>query len=208
MVRPALLDRTGLQGRQKPGLEVGQDPAHRPGAPTRRASPATGWCCRWQHCWPWPMAPGWKTPMTAGLLQATYARRPKPAPYWIRGRRLPGAATPGAGRYGPSASSATASTGCGVCCSGAASGAGSGCCPNPGRNPNQPWRSPTMPLRDNTIHTPVRGAAPSHRPSERRAPGNRVGGRQSVGHGARTPFVIGLVARHRRIRSGPTGPDR
>ena len=32
LVRPALLDRTGLQGRQKPGLEVGQDPAHRPGA--------------------------------------------------------------------------------------------------------------------------------------------------------------------------------
>ena len=64
----------------------------RPGGPTRRASPATGWCCRWQHCWPWPMAPGWKTPMTAGLLQATCARRPR--------RRLPGAATPGAGRYG------------------------------------------------------------------------------------------------------------
>ena len=82
----------------------------------RRASPATGWCCRWQHCWPWPMAPGWKTPMTAGLLQATCARRPR--------RRLPGAATPGAGRYGPSASSATALTGCGGCCSGAASGPG------------------------------------------------------------------------------------
>ena len=64
----------------------------------------------------------------------------------------------GAGRYGPSASSATASTGCGGCCSGAASGAGSGCCLSLGRNPNQPWRSPTMPLRDNTIHTPVRGA--------------------------------------------------
>ena len=25
-------------------------------------SPATGWCSRWRHCWPWPTAPGWKTP--------------------------------------------------------------------------------------------------------------------------------------------------
>ena len=83
----------------------------KPGAPTQRVSPATGWCCRWRRCWPRPTAPGWKTPMTAGLPQATCARRPKPDPYWIRGRRLPGAATPGAGRYGPSASSATASTG-------------------------------------------------------------------------------------------------
>ena len=31
----------------------------RPGAPTRPASPATGWCCRWLPCWPWPTAPGW-----------------------------------------------------------------------------------------------------------------------------------------------------
>ena len=31
LVRPALLDRTGLQGHQEPGLEVGQDPPHRPG---------------------------------------------------------------------------------------------------------------------------------------------------------------------------------
>ena len=67
----------------------------------------------------------------------------------------PGAATPGAGRYGPSASSATASTGCGGCCSGDASGAASGCCPNLGRNPNQIWRLLAMPLRENLIHTPV-----------------------------------------------------
>ena len=119
----------------------------RPGAPTRRASPATGWCCRWQHCWPWPMAPGWKTPMTAGLLQATCARRPR--------RRLPGAATLGVGRYGPSASSATALTGCGGCCSGAASGAGSGCCLSPGRNPSPTWRLLAMPLRKNPLHTLV-----------------------------------------------------
>ena len=77
---------------------------------------------------PGAMTPGWKTPMTAGLPQATCARRPR--------RRIPGAATPGAGRYGPSASSATASTGCGGCCSEDGSGAGSGCCPNLGRNPN------------------------------------------------------------------------
>ena len=30
LVRPALLDRVGLQGPQEPGLEVGQDAAHRP----------------------------------------------------------------------------------------------------------------------------------------------------------------------------------
>ena len=85
--------------------------------------------------------------MTAGLLQATCARRPR--------RRLPGAATPGAGRYGPSASSATASTGCGGCCSGAASGAGSSCCLSPGRNPSPSWRLLAMPLRKNPLHTPV-----------------------------------------------------
>ena len=67
----------------------------------------------------------------------------------------PGAATPGAGRYGPSASSATALTACGGCCSGAASGAESGCCLSPGRNPSPTWRSPAMPLRDNPIHTLV-----------------------------------------------------
>ena len=38
LVRPALLDRTGLQGRQKPGLEVGQDQENRPGPHL----PATG----------------------------------------------------------------------------------------------------------------------------------------------------------------------
>ena len=85
--------------------------------------------------------------MTAGLLQATCARRPR--------RRLPGAATPGAGRYGPSASSATASTGCGGCCSGAASGAGSGCCLSLGRNPSR--RLLAMRLSENPIHTLVSG---------------------------------------------------
>ena len=123
----------------------------RPQGPIRRGSPATGWCCRWRRCWPWPMAPGWKTPMTAGLPQATCARRPR--------RRIPGAATPGAGRYGPSASSATASTGCGGCCSGAASGAGSGCCLSPGRNPSPTWRLLAMPLRENPLHTLVRGGS-------------------------------------------------
>ena len=29
----------------------------RRGAPTQPASPTTGWCCRWPHCWPWPTAP-------------------------------------------------------------------------------------------------------------------------------------------------------
>ena len=37
---------------------------------TRRTDPARVsrhcWCCRWPRCWPWPTAPGWKTPMTAG----------------------------------------------------------------------------------------------------------------------------------------------
>ena len=31
------------QGHQEPGLEMGQDPPHRP-------HPATGWCCRWPPC--------------------------------------------------------------------------------------------------------------------------------------------------------------
>ena len=136
----------------------------RPEGPIRRGSPATGWCCRWRRCWPWPMAPGWKTPMTAGLPQATCARRPR--------RRIPGAATPGAGRYGPSASSATASTGCGGCCSGDASGAASGCCPNLGRNPNQIWRLLAMPLRENLIHTPV---SPREPPKFFRKPPFRCG---------------------------------
>ena len=146
----ALLDRTGLQGRQKPGLEVGQDQKDRSGADL---PPLAGE--RWRRCWPWPMAPGWKTPMTAGLPQATCARRPR--------RRIPGVATPGAGRYGPSASSATASTGCGGCCSEDGSGAGSGCCPNLGRNPNQIWRLFAMPLPENPIHTPVSPSPPPHR---------------------------------------------
>ena len=64
---------------------------------------------------------------------------------------------PWAGRYGPSASSATALTGCGGCCSRAASGAGSGCCLSPGRNPSPTWRLLAMPLRKNPLHTPVRG---------------------------------------------------
>ena len=156
LVRPALLDRTGLQS--LPSAPTGgpskawAGSGTRPEGPIRRGSPATGWCCRWRRCWPWPMAPGWKTPMTAGLPQATCAHRPR--------RRLPGAATPGAGRYGPSASSATASTGCGGCCSGAASGAASGCCPNPGRNPSPTWKSPTMPLPENPLHTLVRAQVP------------------------------------------------
>ena len=37
----------------------------------------------------------------------------------------------------------------------AGSGAGYGCCPNPGRNPGPTWRSPAMPLHENPIHTPV-----------------------------------------------------
>ena len=93
--------------------------------------------------------------MTAGLPQATCARRPR--------RRIPGAATPGAGRYGPSASSATASTGCGGCCSEDGSGAGSGCCPNLGRNPNQIWRLLAMPLRKNPLHTLVSLGSLRHR---------------------------------------------
>ena len=47
------------------------------GERTRRASPATGSCSRWPRCLPWPMAPGWKTPMTAGLPQAPCGRRPE-----------------------------------------------------------------------------------------------------------------------------------
>ena len=49
----------------------------RPAASARRVSPAIGWYCRWLPCWPWPTAPRWKTPRTAGLTQATCGRRPR-----------------------------------------------------------------------------------------------------------------------------------
>ena len=57
----------------------------RPGERTLPASPATGWRCRWRRCWPpypvrgrlWATAPGWRTPMTAALPQATCGRPPK-----------------------------------------------------------------------------------------------------------------------------------
>ena len=89
LVRPALLDRVGLQGPQEPGLEVGQDAAHRP----HPRLPGTGSSCRWPPCWPWPMAPGWRTPRSGGLLQATCGRRPK--------RWLPITVTLGAVRRAP-----------------------------------------------------------------------------------------------------------
>ena len=98
----------------------------RPEGPIRRGSPATGWCCRWRRCWPWPMA---KTPMTAA------------------GRRIPGAATPRAGRYGPSASSATASTGCRLLLRGRL---WSRLLPNL-RTQAQPGDYSAMPLRENLI---------------------------------------------------------
>ena len=91
LVRPALLDRTGLQGPSRAWAGSGT----RPGERTRRASPATGSCCRWPRCLPWPMAPGWKTPMTAGLPQATCGRRP--------GRCRPSITTVGRSRDGGSA---------------------------------------------------------------------------------------------------------
>ena len=61
----------------------------------------------------------------------------------------------GSSRDAPSASSATASPGGGGCCTEAVSGAASGCCPNPGRNPSPTCRSSTMPPGDSPIHTPV-----------------------------------------------------
>ena len=57
------------------------------------ASPGTGSSCRWPPCWPWPMAPGWRTPRSGGLLQATCGRRPK--------RWLPITVTLGAVRRAP-----------------------------------------------------------------------------------------------------------
>ena len=102
LVRSPLLDRTGLQGHQEHGLEVGQDQKDR----TPPASPATGWCFRWRRSWPWPTAPGRKTPMTAGSPQATCGRRPS--------RLLPSIATVGRSRNGRSAYSGAASIGCAV----------------------------------------------------------------------------------------------
>ena len=97
------------------------------------------------RCWPWPMAPGWKTPRTGGSPQAICAHRPKPAPYWIRGQ-LPIIGTREAVRRAPSASFATASTGSGACCSKVASGAASGCC-HPGPNPSPTWKHLTYPCQ-------------------------------------------------------------
>ena len=48
----------------------------RPAGPAQPASPGIGWCCRWRRCWLWPMAPGWKTPMTGGWPPAACERRP------------------------------------------------------------------------------------------------------------------------------------
>ena len=91
--------------------------------------------------------PEWKTPRIGGLPQAACGHRPK--------RWLPITVTPVAVRRAPSASFATASTGSGACCSRAASGAASGCCPNPGRNPSSTWRLLAMSHRKNPIPTPV-----------------------------------------------------
>ena len=67
----------------------------KPAGPTRRVSLGIGSCCRWRRCWPWPMAPGWKTPTPGGLRPAICAHRPRP---WLL-RTL----TLGVGRDGPSA---------------------------------------------------------------------------------------------------------
>ena len=99
LVRAALLDRTGLQS--LPSATTGgpsrawAGSGTRPGAPTRHASPDTGWRCRWRRCWPWPTAPGSKTPRTAGSPQAVCGRRPR---LW-----LPITGTLGAVRCAPSA---------------------------------------------------------------------------------------------------------
>ena len=171
--RPPILDRAGLQslppattgGHQEPGLEVGQDQAHQPGARLPPLAGAVGGDAPGpglrRQSLPPATTGGWKTPMTAGLPQATCGRRPMPAPYWIRGRCRPGIATVGRSRNGRSASSATASTDCGGCCSRAVSGAGSGCCPNPGPNPSPTWKSPATPPPENPLHTPVSPPPPA-----------------------------------------------
>ena len=65
LVRPA----PGSSWASRPsraGLEVGQDAAHRPHPRLPAlARPVGG------HPGPWPMAPGWRTPRSGGLLQAT-----------------------------------------------------------------------------------------------------------------------------------------
>ncbi len=50
----------------------------------------------------------------------------------------------------------TASTGSGACCLKDAFGYASGCCPNPGHNPNSTWRSPIMRPR-NCRYIPLSG---------------------------------------------------
>ena len=67
----------------------------RPAGPAQPASPGIGWCCRWRRCWLWPMAPGWKTPMTGGWPPAACERRP--------GLWCPLTAVAHSSRYEPSA---------------------------------------------------------------------------------------------------------
>ena len=90
------------------------------------------------------------------IAPANLRTPPKAGPVLERGRWLPRISTPGVGRDGLSASSATALTGSGGCGSEAGSGAASGCCLNPGPNPSPTWKSPAMRLPENTLHTPVR----------------------------------------------------
>ena len=96
LVRAPLLDRIGLQGPQEPGpSRAWAGNGTRPAGPTRRVSPATGWCCRWPRCWPW-LAHGTRVEDAhdAGFPQATCGRRP--------GRWHPNTATPGISRTAPS----------------------------------------------------------------------------------------------------------
>ena len=145
LVRAALLDRVGLQ--EEPGMEVGQDQENRPGAHLPALAGAVGgdalalaYGTRVEDANERRIAPGSLRAACPVLDTGALPSQHRPG---HRPRRT------GVIRHGIDWLLRLLE---------AASGAGSGCCPNPGRNPSPTWRSPAMPTPENPIPTPVRGA--------------------------------------------------
>ena len=140
-VRPALLDQRGLQGQSKAWPGSGTRPEGPISNGAKRGSRPVAGVVGGRRCWPLPVRPlRVEDAHDRRLLQATCEHRPRaPTPrrrdLWGRRSRT------------VSVMAATAWTGCAGCNSGAASGAASGCCPNPGRNamPNLLKSDPACP---------------------------------------------------------------
>ena len=137
LVRPALLDRVGLQVKSL-GWKWDK-PAHRPHPRLPAlARPVGG------HPGPWPMAggrPGAEdcSRQPADAAQSAGNHRDP----WSRPARTVSVINrlaPALAAQGPPAAS--------------------GCCPNPGQNPSSTWRLLAMSHRKNPIPTPVRGGTP------------------------------------------------